>query len=238
MTDHRADVAALIPAYQAEATIADVVAGTRTQIARVLVVDDGSADATAVRAAAAGAQVVSHGVNRGKGAALLTGLEALAAAGVARVLTLDADGQHLPTEIPALLEASDAAPAAIVVGVRRKEGQPIAAINQLGNWVADSLLELIAGRALPDTQSGFRVYPVSTTLGLGVVGERYDFETEVLLRAARRGVDIVGVPVAVYYPPIDERISHFRPWEDTLRIIGSVVRLLWDGTPPAASGGN
>ena len=230
MTDNRADVAALIPAYQAEATIACVVAGTRTQIGRVLVVDDGSADATGVRAAAAGADVIAHGVNRGKGAALLTGLDALASAGVARVLTLDADGQHLPTEIPALMAASDASPDAIVVGVRRKEGQPIAAINQLGNWIADGLLELIAGRTLPDTQSGFRVYPVSKTLALGVQGARYDFETEVLLRAAREGIDIVGVPVAVYYPPVEERISHFRPWEDTLRIIGSVVRLLWDGS--------
>lgn len=230
MADTRADVAGLIPAYQAEATIGDVVAGTRAYVERVLVVDDGSADATAVRAAAAGAQVVAHGVNRGKGAALLTGFDALAAAGVGRVLTLDADGQHLPSEIPALLAASDASPQAIVVGVRRKEGQPIAAINQFGNWVADGLLELIAGRTLPDTQSGFRVYPVAATLGLGVLGARYDFETEVLLRAARQGIDIVGVPVAVYYPPVDERVSHFRPWEDTLRIIGSVVRLLWDGS--------
>ena len=230
MTDNRADVAALIPAYQAEATIADVVAGTLEQIGRVLVVDDGSADATSVRAAAAGADVIAHGVNRGKGAALLTGLDALAAAGVERVLTLDADGQHLSSEIPALLAASDASPDAIIVGVRRKAGQPIAPINQLGNWIADGLLELIAGRTLPDTQSGFRVYPVLKTLALGVQGARYDFETEVLLRAAREGIDIVGVPVAVYYPPVDERVSHFRPWEDTLRIIGSVVRLLWDGS--------
>ena len=230
----RRDVAALIPAFEAEATIAAVVAETRAQIARVLVVDDGSADATGARAAAAGAEVVAHGVNRGKGAALQTGFEALAGGGVERVVTLDADGQHLPSEIPALLAASDGSPGAIVVGIRRKEGQPIAALNQFGNWIADGLLELIAGRALPDTQSGFRVYPVSQALALEVVGERYDFETEILLRAARRGIDIIGVPVAVYYPPVDERVSHFRPWEDTLRIIGSVVRLLWDGARRAA----
>src|SRR5256712_13781453 len=97
------------------------------------------------------------------------------------------------------------------VGVRRKEGQTIARLNRFGNWVADRLLHAIAGRPLPDTQSGFRVYPVAATLALGTRGARYDFETEVLLRAARRGMPLPRVPVDVYYPPIRERGSHFRP---------------------------
>jgi len=222
----RDDVVALVPAYQAAATIRDVVAGARTRLAHVVVVDDGSDDDTAVRAAAAGAEVIRHPANAGKGAALATGLRALAARRVARALTLDADGQHLPDEIPVLLSASDAAPAAIVVGVRRKTGHTIRRLNRFGNWIADRLLRLIAGQALPDTQSGFRIYPVVTTLALGVQGARYDFETEVLLRAARRGVPLVGVPVEVHYPPVAERVSHFRPGVDTIRIIGSVLRVL------------
>jgi glycosyltransferase involved in cell wall biosynthesis len=208
-----------------------VVAGTRAHVARVIVVDDGSTDDTAARARAAGAEVLRHADNAGKGAALATGLRALAAAGVARALTLDADGQHLPSEIPVLLEASDAAPEAIVVGERRKAGHTIARLNRFGNWVADRLLRRIAGRPLPDTQSGFRVYPVAATLGLAVRGTRYDFETEVLLRAARRGVPLVGVPVDVHYPPVAERVSHFRPAVDTLRIIGSALRVLAAPTP-------
>jgi glycosyltransferase involved in cell wall biosynthesis len=191
-----------------------------------VVVDDGSGDETGTRAAAAGAEVVVHERNAGKGAALATGLRALAAGGVARALTLDADGQHLPAEIPALLAASDADPAAIVVGVRKKAGHPIRALNRFGNWVADRLLHAIAGQPLPDTQSGFRVYPVRATLALGVQGVRYDFETEVLLRAARRGMRLVGVPVDVYYPPVAERVSHFKPGRDTLRIIETVVRVI------------
>jgi glycosyltransferase involved in cell wall biosynthesis len=224
----RTDVAALIPAYRAATTIADVVGGVRQHVARVLVVDDGSPDATAARAEAAGATVIRHPENGGKGAALLTGLRALAADGVRRAMTLDADGQHLPDQIPVLLAASDAAPDAIVVGVRRKEGQEIRAVNLFGNWVADTFLEAIAGRKLPDTQSGFRIYPLPETLELGAVGVRYDFETEILLRAARAGLDVVGTPTRVYYPPVAERVSHFDPWVDTFRIIGTVLRVLAD----------
>jgi glycosyltransferase involved in cell wall biosynthesis len=222
----RPDVAAVIPAYRAAATIGTVVTGTRAHLARVIVVDDGSGDGTAERAAAAGAEVLRHPANTGKGAAIVTGLRTLAAAGIERVLTLDADGQHLPDQIPALLAASDASPDAIVVGVRRKAGHEIRWINRVGNLIADHLLAAIAGRPLPDTQSGFRVYPTGPTLALGTTGTRYEFETEVLLRAARRGVPVVGVPIDVHYPPVAERVSHYRPGRDTLRIIGSVVRLL------------
>ena len=222
----RADIAAVIPAYRAAETVGEVVRGVRPHCARVLVVDDGSDDATAARAAAAGAEVVSHAANAGKGAAIQTGLRALAASGLTRALTVDADGQHLPDQIPALFAASDAAPQAIVVGERRKCGHAIARKNLFGNWIADTLLRLIAGQRLPDTQSGFRVYPVAATLSLGAEGARFEFETEILLRAARRGVPLVGVPVAVHYPPIDERVSHFRPARDTLRIIGTVLRVL------------
>ena len=222
----RSDVAALIPGYEAGKTIADVVAGARGHVTRVLVIDDGSRDDTAARATAAGAEVLRHTDNAGKGAALLTGLRALAAAGVERALTMDADGQHLAGEVPVLLAASDADPRAIVVGVRRKAGHTIRLVNRFGNWIADRLLRLIAGRPLPDTQSGFRVYPVAATLALGARGMRYDFETEVLLRAARRGLPLVGVPVAVHYPPIAERVSHYRPGRDTVRIIETVLRVL------------
>ena len=184
----RTDVAAVIPAYRAAATVGDVVRGARAHCARVVVVDDGSDDDTERRARAAGAEVRRHPANAGKGAAIVTGLRALEAAGVGRAVTLDADGQHLATQIPALLAASDAVPGAIVVGARRKQGQTIARLNRFGNWMADRLLRAIAGRTLPDTQSGFRVYPVAATLALGARGAHYDFETEVLLRAARCGM--------------------------------------------------
>jgi glycosyltransferase involved in cell wall biosynthesis len=217
-------IAALVPAYQAEQTVGDVVRGAREHVARVMVVDDGSDDDTTGAAERAGAAVARHDQNRGKGAALLTGFAALARDGVTHALTLDADGQHLPEEIPRLLAASEREPTAIVVGVRRKEGHAIRGINRLGNAVADRLLRALAGRAVPDTQSGFRVYPIAATLALGAQGRRFDFETEILLRAARADLPLVGVPVAVHYPPVAERVSHYRPWQDTVRIVWTVGR--------------
>ncbi|MCW5892391.1 MAG: glycosyltransferase family 2 protein [bacterium] len=221
--------AALVPAFDAAGSIADVVRGAAEVLTPVVVVDDGSADDTAARAQAAGAVVVRQPVNRGKGAALVVGLRYMAEHGITHALTLDADGQHLPSQLPVLLAASAAAPDAIVVGVRKKEGHTIRGINRFGNRVADTLMRRIAGRPLPDTQSGFRVYPVASTLALGTEGTRYEFETEVLLRAARAAMPLVGIPVEVFYPPVDERISHYRPWRDTLRIIGIVLRVLAAG---------
>lgn len=219
-------VGAVIPAFRAAATVGAVVAGVREHVGDVVVVDDGSDDATAAAGEAAGAVVARHAANAGKGAALMTGFARLEEMGCTHALTVDADGQHLPEEIPALLAAAAGHPDAIVVGVRKKEGHPIRAINRLGNSVADRLLRWIAGGPVPDTQSGFRVYPLAATRALGARGSRYDFETEVLVRAARRGTPLVGVPVAVYYPPVAERVSHYRPWADTVRIVRTVGRLL------------
>ena len=219
-------LAAVIPAYQAAATVGDVVRGTRAFVPDVVVVDDGSADQTGDRARSAGATVLRQEPNAGKGAALLRAFHHLEDEGFTHAVTLDADGQHYPDEIPVLLAAHAIDPRALVVGVRRKEGQEISAVALFGNWVADGLMEWIAGRALPDTQSGFRIYPLEATLALAPVGTRYDFETEILLRAARRGMPIVGVPVRVYYPPVADRVSHFDPWWDTLRIIGTVLHTL------------
>jgi glycosyltransferase involved in cell wall biosynthesis len=222
-------VAALIPAYQAAATVSEVVRGTRAVVPDVVVVDDGSNDSTGESARAAGATVLRLQANAGKGAALGRGFAHLHAAGFTHAVTLDADGQHYPDEIPRLLTALEPDPRAIVVGVRQKDGQEIAALARFGNWVADELMTHIAGQTLPDTQSGFRVYPLETTLALAAIGSRYDFETEILLRAARRGIPLVGVPVRVFYPPIHERVSHFDPLWDTLRIIGTVVRVMVAG---------
>ena len=219
-------IAALIPAYQAAATVGPVVQGTRAILDTVLVVDDGSTDTTADVARAAGATVLRQETNAGKGAALVDGFTYLRQAGFTHAVTLDADGQHYPDEIPLLLAAVADDTGALVVGVRRKEGQAIAPAALFGNWVADYLMEWLAGQPLPDTQSGFRVYPLAQTLALGAVGTHYDFETEILFLAARAGLHLRGVPVRVYYPPIAERVSHFDPWWDTARIIYTVVRTM------------
>ena len=219
-------IAALIPAYQAAATVGPVVRGTRAILDTVLVVDDGSTDDTGDVARAAGATVLRQEPNAGKGAALARGFVHLQAGGFTHAVTLDADGQHHPEEVPLLLAAVAADRAALVVGVRRKEGQTIAPVALFGNWVADVLMECLAGQVLPDTQSGFRAYPLAATMALGAAGTRFDFETEILFLAARAGLHLQGVPVRVHYPPIAERVSHYDPWWDTMRIIYTVVRAM------------
>jgi glycosyltransferase involved in cell wall biosynthesis len=223
-------LAALVPSYNAAASVGAVVRGVLPVLSPVVVVDDGSADATGAAAAAAGATVVTHEVNRGKGAALMTGFRHLAAEGFTHALTLDADGQHLPHEVPKLVAAARSEPRALVVGVRQKSGHEIRGINLIGNWVADKAMTIIAGAVLPDTQSGFRVYPLAATLGLGAHGSRFDFETEILLRAARAGIPLRGVSVEVHYPPVAERVSHYRPLVDTVRIVRTIGRVAFRRT--------
>jgi glycosyltransferase involved in cell wall biosynthesis len=221
----RPHLAALVPAFDCSRTVGRVVRGIREHVSTVLVVDDGSADRTAATARRAGADVLRHPGNVGKGAAILDGLARLRERGFTHALTIDADGQHLPEEIPRLLDEHDAHPAAVVVGARRIESE-VAAINRFGNRFADAWVWIATGVPLPDTQSGFRIYPIGRTLSLHPVGRRFDFETEVLIRAVRAGMDVRSVAVRVYYPPPDRRVSHYdRVW-DTVRIIQRVVGLM------------
>lgn len=217
---------ALVPAFDAVTTVGPVVArltavwpGGRD---RVVVVDDGSRDDTALAAEEAGACVVRHGLNRGKGSALRTGFEWARAAGADVVVTLDADGQHPPDEAVRL--ATDPAPTeALVLGVRDLPGAGAARANRFGNAVSDFFLSAFAGRRLGDTQCGLRRYPVGATLELGARDPGYAFEAEIVLRAARAGWTIVEVPVRVVYPAASERTSHFRVVRDPARIVRRVV---------------
>jgi glycosyltransferase involved in cell wall biosynthesis len=221
------NVAIVIPALNCETTISEVVSQARRVLPSVFVVDDGSADATARLAAEAGALVFKHAQTLGKGAALLTALNESLQRGFERVVTMDGDGQHLADQIPVLLAASDRNPGALIIGARILEGLPTTAMRRFGNRFANRWVEIACGRAVADTQSGFRVYPVRATLALKPRARRFAFETEVLIRAVRAGIEIESVPTRVYYPPVDERISHFRPVVDTIRIILVVLALIF-----------
>jgi glycosyltransferase involved in cell wall biosynthesis len=214
---------ALVPALDAESTIGDVVRGARDVVRHVIVVDDGSVDATAERAMAEGADVLRHARNRGKGAALRTGLERARALGFEVALSLDADGQHPPAELRKLLAATDD-PDALVLGVRDLAGANAPRANRMSNGFANGFLSMVTLVRFRDTQCGMRRYPVERTLGLHVRDERFGFETEVLLRARRAGVPIVQVPIEVRYP--EGRTTHFDARRDPWRIVGRVLRTL------------
>lgn len=216
------NVAALIPALDCGRTVGRVVRKTREFVKDVVVVDDGSTDVTAKSAEAAGATVLRHGENLGKGAALATGLLHLAGEGFTHAVTLDGDGQHYPAEIPKLLAEGETYPQSIIIGARRSN-EKATALKRFGNDFANLWVWIASGEDLPDTQSGFRLYPIAATLALEATGSRFDFETEVLIRASRAGIAIRSVPVRVYYPPPDKRVSHYDPFWDTVGIIRTVV---------------
>ncbi|HYD47906.1 MAG TPA: hypothetical protein VEB21_06135, partial [Terriglobales bacterium] len=125
-----------------------------------------------------------------------------------------------------LAAVAAAGPQAIVIGERILEGVEVAPLRLFGNRFANRWVEIACGRDIPDTQSGFRLYPLRPTLQLRVRARRFAFETEVLIRATRAGLPIESVPIAVFYPPAGERVSHYRPFVDTVRIIGVVVGLI------------
>ena len=213
----RADraVAVVIPAYQAAATIAEVVSRTSRAVpgASVYVVDDGSTDGTSAAGRGQGATVLVHPRNRGKGAALATGIAAALAGGADVIITLDADGQHPPEEIPGLAAPVLAGEADVTLGARARTGaMPWG--RRCTNWVSAALASRIAGTGVPDAQSGFRVLSRRAAQAVRPGEQGYDFETAFLLAALARGLRVRFVPVSTVY---DGRPSHFRPWADTWR---------------------
>lgn len=217
----------VIPAYQAEGTLAQLLAELEiaqeefNQHLPVLVIDDGSSDATSAVARASGAVVVRHPRNRGKGAALQTALAWAAERGMSCMVTLDADGQHPPRAAVALSRHL-ASPGALLLGVRDLVAAGAPAANQWSNQFSNRVLSLFAGARLLDTQCGLRRYPVVETRKLGATDAGYAFEADVVLRAARTGLAIEHVPTPVIYPP--DRVSHFDSVADPARIVLRVVR--------------
>jgi glycosyltransferase involved in cell wall biosynthesis len=227
----------VIPAYQEAATIAGIVAGARAAMpgVPVLVVDDGSTDATAAVAEAAGARVLRAAANAGKGAALRTGMRAALAEGAATVLTLDADGQHRASDLPRLAATAAAHPRAIVIGSRRADQAQAPAARRRANRVADFWVSWAAGHFIPDSQSGFRAYPAAALTELGRYDGtdlRFSFESAILIDAARRGIGVAAIDIPALYGAM-QRHSHFRPVADIARIVLMVAgRLLARGMYP------
>jgi glycosyltransferase involved in cell wall biosynthesis len=217
---------ALVPAFDAAATVGGVVEELRATLqVPVLVVDDGSRDATTEVARTRGAEVVVHRRNLGKGAALRTGMREAARRGFRSALTVDADGQHPADSARAVLEGSDD-PAALVLGVRDLVRDAAPRANRFGNAVSNFFLSRLAlpRRTLRDTQCGLRRYPVAETLALAVRSHGYAFEAEILLRALAAGMHVVQVPIRAIYSHSRAQQTHFRSVRDPARIVWTVVR--------------
>jgi glycosyltransferase involved in cell wall biosynthesis len=222
----------IVPAFQARSTLAAVVTdllATLPALTRedVFVVDDGSNDGTSDVARGCGVRLVSHARNRGKGAALRTGLAEAAQLAYPVALTVDADGQHPASAARSVLEASND-PNDLVLGVRdlARAGAPRA--NRFSNRFSNVVLSGFAGTTLTDTQCGLRRYPIVPVLSLGCRSRGYAFEAEVLLRAVAAKVHVIHVPVEVLYPKGQERVTHFDSVRDPARIVATVLRTMID----------
>jgi glycosyltransferase involved in cell wall biosynthesis len=215
----------VIPCFDGATTVGGVVAAARASGHPVVVVDDGSRDDSAAVAERAGATVLRHAANHGKGAALATGFTYAVREGAAAVLTLDADGQHDPAEIPSLIAAHRHTPRAVVVGVRSFAPTDMPLRSRIGNRISTWWISKFAGRPHADTQSGFRVYPRALFERVELVSRRFETETELLLRAARLGLPLVEVPIRTIYGP--DRVTHFHGLRDTLRVIKLVLSSPW-----------
>jgi len=215
--------AALIPAYREEAHIADVVRRVRLQLDTVLVVDDGSPDATATQAREAGAEVIVHAQNGGKGAALKTGFAALLERGFDYVLILDGDGQHLPEEIGGFLAAAEAGGPEMVIGNRMSAAADMPWVRKQTNRFMSWLIGRICKQPIPDTQCGFRMIHRTLIPHLFCESDAFDYESEMIFIAARRGCRIASVPVSTVY---GNEKSKIRPVRDAWRFL-KLVRRNW-----------
>jgi len=206
--------AAVIPCFNEAASIAALVPAVRRQVLRVCVVDDGSTDGTGDLARRAGALVVRHNRNLGKGAALKTGLACVLQQGLVWAVTLDGDAQHAPDDLPTLFRCAQESGAALVIGNRMDQAGKMAWLRrQTNRWMSRELSRQ-AGRHLPDTQSGFRLMHLATWAALPLQAERFEVESETLMAflAARQRVEFVPVQVLE-----SRRSSHIHPVADAIR---------------------
>jgi len=216
----RPSIAAVIPAYGEEKHIGDVVRRTRQQLDHVLVVDDGSNDHTAARAREAGAEVIVHPQNRGKGEAIKTGLRHWLDRQFTYVVILDADGQHLPEEIDRFVNAASTLDAQLFIGTRMNDLSGMPPLRRIVNRYMSKRISRICGQKIPDTQCGFRM--LHRRLVPDVLGgaNRFDYETEMLIFASRKGYRIESIPITTVY---SDEISSIHPIRDTIRFF----KLMW-----------
>ncbi len=222
-------VVVLIPAHNEALTVREVAAETLPYVDEVIVIDDGSSDSTSASLAGSGARVIRHEVNLGKGQRLVEGLELAFGEGAARVITLDADRQHDPADIPAFLAAAASDPRALVIGDRSASMSAAPTNRALGIRFGNFFIGWACARPIPDAQCGMRLYPSELWRNVEVPEARqrgFLFETAILLYAAESNTPFVFVPIKARYDGYVLRPSHFDPLGDFCRLFAMVTCFL------------
>jgi len=219
------DFTVVIPAYNESHTIRDLVERTLLQIKHVIVVDDGSTDGTADALKGLDITLLRHPVNEGKASSLWDGMQEARKRAIQGIVTLDGDGQHLPEDIPRLLQYFKQTPDTIVIGSRLHEKANIPRARYNANRFANFWIAWAAGYPIIDSQSGFRIYPADLLDKVRVAHHRssgFVFESEILIEAGRQGITSLPIPISAIYMP-QARASHFRPVVDIARIVRMVA---------------
>lgn len=209
----------LIPTYNNAGTLAQVISDVKEYASDVIVVNDGSTDNTAeILTAIEDIRIISYAENRGKGYALKLGLSKAYEWGYRYAITIDSDGQHYADDIAVFVERIEQSPETLLIGARNLTADNMPSKNTFANKFSNFWFKIETGQSLSDTQSGYRLYPLEKLQNIRLITCRYEFEVEIIVRAAWRGVKVENVPIKVYYAPDDKRVSHFRPLRDFTRI--------------------
>ena len=213
-------ICVVIPTYNNAGTLATVIDAVLQYITPIVVVNDGSTDQTKeiLNQYKEKITVISYTKNKGKGYALNRGFDCAEQMGCQYVLTLDSDNQHYATDIPLFVEANKQYPNALLIGNRNLTQDNMPKKNTFANKFSNFWFALQTGTKLPDTQTGYRLYPLKKMKHLRPLTSRYEAELEMLVRCAWRGIKLISIPIQVYYAPEEERVSHFRPGVDFFRI--------------------
>jgi glycosyltransferase involved in cell wall biosynthesis len=209
----------IVPTYNNERTLEKVIRGILQFTDRVIVVNDGSTDTTGQILENFPQLTILHlQKNKGKGYAIRFGFREAIRQGFTSAITIDSDGQHLPEDLLLFIEKSEKEPGSIIIGARNLEQAGIPGGTTFGNKFSNFWTWVETGYRLPDTQSGYRLYPLERMGRIKFITNRFEFEIEALVRSAWKGIPLTSVPVSVIYPPGKERVSHFRPFTDFARI--------------------
>lgn len=223
----------LIPTYNNAGTLADVLTNVLQYTDDLIVVNDGSTDNTVeILKQFPNIHAVNYTPNQGKGMALRRGIEQAAELGYEYAITMDSDGQHYASDLELFLNKIEETPGALIIGARNLNQENVQLKSSFGNRFSNFWFWVNTGITLPDTQSGYRLYPVQKLAKKTYFTTKYEFEIEVIVRASWSGVDVTYIPISVYYPKPEERVSHFRPFKDFSRIsvlntVLVLIALLW-----------